>query len=678
MTKKTFLLLLTLTLAVTSLFVACGDSSSPEEEYTVTFNKNNTDIAGATGANPQAKTVTAGGTVTLPAPPTRTGYQFAGWYTVPNSIGGTQFLATTRVNGNITVYARWWNLQATVTFHSNDGNNNTDTYPKVTVVGGSPATLPPQPARDGYIFTGWNTKRDGTGEKFTGTTIVADTITVYAQWEQRAANSYFVTFDKNGGDTEAQPSLKQVKPGATTIDALPSTEPTKAGSKFMGWYTAPTGGTQFSAATTVNRDITVYARWEEAEKPRRTITFNVNGGTGTVAPIQVTVGAALSNLPDPASREGFTFTGWNTAANGSGTLYTKTSTMPNNDLTLFAQWQAGSSGGGATVVWQPPITASTAMSGSGEYIGNTGIQRGADASELTLTPIDNGFKATLVKDQYKRIIIQTPNAGGTSHYTTPDGFTACAPGKEYTITFMASVTSGTGQLRANANGAPSGSDPWDKTQNLTATPEEFSYTWTQGSDNLFLDTGNTATGGVIVITNIKVTSPSGSSGGPVGPVNPGATVVWQPSITAGTAMNGSGEYIGNTGIQRGASASELTLTPIDNGFKATVLSASYKQINIQTPNAGGTDHYTNPDGFTVCATGTAYTITFMVSVESGTGQLRAGANGASTWEKTQELNTTPTEFKHSWTQSSGNYKLDTGITAANGVIVITGIKITSP
>jgi len=68
----------------------------------------------------------------------------------------------------------------------------------------------------------------------------------------------------------------------------------------------------------------------------------------------------------------------------------------------------------------------------------------------------------------------------------------------------------------------------------------------------------------------------------------------------------------------------------------------------------------------------------MASVESGTGQLRAGANGASTWEKTLELTTTPTQFTHSWTQGSGNYKLDTGNTAVNGVIKITDIKVTSP
>jgi uncharacterized repeat protein (TIGR02543 family) len=419
MTKKTFFLLFALTLAVTSLFVACSNPSSPPEEYTVTFDKN----GGDTEASPTTKTVTGSGTVTLPT----------------------------------------------------------------------------EPKKSGYIFTGWNKEQDGKGDEFTGTTRVAGNITVYAQWEQTATGSLLVTFDKNGGDTDATPKQKLVKSGK--IDKLPSTEPTKAGKIFVGWFTEKTGGTQFLATTNVTSSITVYARWGE---PKHTITFNLNGGTGTVDSIQVEAGAVLTNLPEPAPRDGYTFKGWFDAASG-GTPYTTSSVMPNKDLTLFAQWQRDSSGGDAVIVWQPDITASTAMEGSGEYIGQFGIQRGAQASELTLAAIANGFTATLVSGTYKQINIQVGTAVGGTDYYHQDGFKPTA-GTTYTITFMASA-SGTGQLRANANGAPSGSDPWDKTQDLTTTPTEFSYTWTQGSGNLVLDTGNTAVNGVITITGIKITSP---------------------------------------------------------------------------------------------------------------------------------------------------------------------------
>jgi hypothetical protein len=193
-----------------------------------------------------------------------------------------------------------------------------------------------------------------------------------------------------------------------------------------------------------------------------------------------------------------------------------------------------------------------------------------------------------------------------------------------------------------------------------------------------LDTGNTAVGGVIVITGIKLTSSSGGSGGG------GGTVVWQPTITASTELKGSGEYIGDTGIKRDANASELTFAAIENGFTVTVVSGPYKPFRIQAPNAGGTSYYTT-NGFTACATGTTYTITFMVSVTSGTGQLRAAENiidsnngPDGTWPKEQALTTSPTAFSYSWTQTSGNLKFDTGDTANGGVITITGIKITTP
>jgi uncharacterized repeat protein (TIGR02543 family) len=73
--------------------------------------------------------------------------------------------------------------------------------------------------------------------------------------------SYTVIFDKNSGDTEAIPATKTVDDPATTVGTLPATEPTKSGYDFAGWYTAVTGGTAFTATTTVTENITVFAQW---------------------------------------------------------------------------------------------------------------------------------------------------------------------------------------------------------------------------------------------------------------------------------------------------------------------------------------------------------------------------------------------------------------------------------
>ena len=72
-----------------------------------------------------------------------------------------------------------------------------------------------------------------------------------------------------------------------------------------------------------------------------TITFNANGGSGTVpTAISTYVGVANTIPPNSLTRTGYTFNGWNTASDGSGTTYATGSTItPTGDVTLYAQWQ---------------------------------------------------------------------------------------------------------------------------------------------------------------------------------------------------------------------------------------------------------------------------------------------------------------------------------------------------
>lgn len=86
-------------------------------------------------------------------------------------------------------------------------------------------------------------------------------------------DTYTVIFDKNGGDTEANPATINVKEPATSVGSLPN-EPTRTDYTFSGWWTgngiADDGigvdggegwGTVFLANTAVHDDITVYAKW---------------------------------------------------------------------------------------------------------------------------------------------------------------------------------------------------------------------------------------------------------------------------------------------------------------------------------------------------------------------------------------------------------------------------------
>ena len=181
-----------------------------------------------------------------------------------------------------------------VTFDKNGGD--TEANPNRTTQelnpNGNHFELPSaQPTREGYEFTGWNTKADGTGAAFTAETEVKQSLTVYAQWT-RKQTEISVTFDKNGGDTETDPRVmtQKVNEGASTRFELPSVQPTREGYEFTGWNTKADGtGAAFTAETEVKQSLTVYAQWTRKQIEKEdTISVTVkkvwklnDGGTAT-------------------------------------------------------------------------------------------------------------------------------------------------------------------------------------------------------------------------------------------------------------------------------------------------------------------------------------------------------------------------------------------------------------
>ncbi|MBP3509352.1 S-layer homology domain-containing protein [Oscillibacter sp.] len=85
----------------------------------------------------------------------------------------------------------------------------------------------------------------------------SDTVTVTAGSITDGSLSYTVTFDPNGGTVS--PTSASVSAGGT-LSSLPT--PTHSGSySFVGWYTAPTGGTQVTTSSVFNSNTTIYAQW---------------------------------------------------------------------------------------------------------------------------------------------------------------------------------------------------------------------------------------------------------------------------------------------------------------------------------------------------------------------------------------------------------------------------------
>ncbi len=124
---------------------------------------------------------------------------------------------------------------------------------------------------------------------------------------------------------------------ATTVGTLP-TEPKRIGYSFGGWNTHKNGsGSSFGANTTVRGNTTVYAVWTEEFYQ---LTFLLNGGYGTVPQVQSLHLGEKATVVALPQRDGYTFTAWNTAADGSGYNWNfDTNTMPADHVTLYAQWK---------------------------------------------------------------------------------------------------------------------------------------------------------------------------------------------------------------------------------------------------------------------------------------------------------------------------------------------------
>jgi uncharacterized repeat protein (TIGR02543 family) len=306
-------------------------------QYTVTF-----DADGGSPAS-QTKTVTNGnslGPSNMPSTPTRSGYNFTGWYTTATS-GGNEFTAGTTVTGNITVYARWTldtSIQYTVTFDADGGSPATQTKTVANSGSVGSSNMPSTPGRSGYIFTGWYTTATSGGSEFTAYTTVTGNITVYARWTLDTSIQYTVTFDADGGSPATQ--TKTVTNGGSLGSSnMPST-PTRSGYNFTGWYTTATsGGSEFTAGTTVSGNMTVYARWTLDTSIQYTVIFDADGGSPATQTKTVTSGSSLgsSNMPSVPTRSGYIFTGWYTTTNIGGSEFSAYTTVTWN-ITVYARW----------------------------------------------------------------------------------------------------------------------------------------------------------------------------------------------------------------------------------------------------------------------------------------------------------------------------------------------------
>ena len=158
---------------------------------------------------------------------------------------------------------------------------------------------------------------------------------VYAngKWALKG-NEITITFDSNGG-TGSMDAMS-VNPGVG--NTLTANTFTRADHTFTGWNTAADGsGTPYADGATVSfaKSTTLYAQWTQYP----VITFNANGGAGNMALQTVEPNKATALTANAFTRADYDFAGWNTAADGSGTVYKDQAEVTlSGNCTLYAQW----------------------------------------------------------------------------------------------------------------------------------------------------------------------------------------------------------------------------------------------------------------------------------------------------------------------------------------------------
>ena len=159
-----------------------------------------------------------------------------------------------------------------------------------------------------------------------------------------------------------------------------------------------------------------------------TITFNANGGSGTVpTAISTYVGVANTIPSNSLTRTGYTFNGWNTASDGSGTAYATGSTItPSGDVTLYAQWK--------TTYVKPEIQnllafrTANASGGASPTVTSTGK---TGFCKFQLVGGAN-YTVSSVSVQFGTAAAKSMNKSGSSYYgySTPDSI---AQASAYTV-----------------------------------------------------------------------------------------------------------------------------------------------------------------------------------------------------------------------------------------------------
>jgi uncharacterized repeat protein (TIGR02543 family) len=288
---------------------------------------------------------------------------FSGIYSIAITLNGYQDFTKTSIDVNdsaikdigliVLMVNDSGNGNHKVTYNGNDNTAgsvilDTNSYKSgttITIQGNTGALV-----KTGCIFNGWTTKADGGGKIYSpGDTLLigASNITLFAIWKTQSSLTLTLTYNGNGktGGTAPVDSNKYA-PGESVSVLGNSGGLVKTGYSFAGWNTKTDGaGTNFNVGSQIampSFSDTLFAKW--TTKQTYSVIYNKNGADSGNVPAEgqyesgatVTISGNIGNL----LKTGYTFSGWNTLANGTGTSYAPIATFIKSSIndTLFAKW----------------------------------------------------------------------------------------------------------------------------------------------------------------------------------------------------------------------------------------------------------------------------------------------------------------------------------------------------
>lgn len=279
--------------------------------------------------------------------PKRTGYIFNGFYTsksggskVYDSEGkavngaywnGSGSSATWKYMGNVTLYAQWTANTYTITYKANGGVGEDKTQ-KVTY-GVSWKTESSIFTKTGYMQTSWNTKADGSGDRYglntNQTNKQLSNVVLYAIYTPVI---YKLTINPNGGTWDGYTSSQEILQEYGTAKEI--VNPTRIGYNFIGWSVSGEGSLDGTIYTYGAGNGTLTAQWERISL---TVTFDAstNGGSPNSTK-SIYYGDAVGTLPTP-KKPYYKFIGWFTGPVG-GVQVSKLDVITSN-VTYYAQFK---------------------------------------------------------------------------------------------------------------------------------------------------------------------------------------------------------------------------------------------------------------------------------------------------------------------------------------------------